>query len=255
MYTHNHHRIQALRTGKNGTPFQLKLKPQRLFTVAVATVLLATGIPAYAFDFGSMVTGALRNGTISNQDMISAFRSVAQVSFGKVPNGAAAPQDAAGKVVLYRTAGCPFCKQAADYMQQKSIPFVERDVETEPASKAEYARLGGKGVPFLVFGQKTMLGTSPAAIDQNYAEFQRSLANGTAATAAGASSAPQPGDTLIGKIPGVQVYRQPSKTADKFVQLAKADAVIYMGEERDGLYRVTTAQGEGWVDKLLVKKP
>ena len=31
--------------------------------------------------------------------------------------------------------------------------------------------------------------------------------------------------------------------------------MIYMGEEREGLYRVTTPQGEGWVDKLLVKKP
>ncbi|MBJ7312028.1 SH3 domain-containing protein [Rugamonas sp. CCM 8940] len=59
---------------------------------------------------------------------------------------------------------------------------------------------------------------------------------------------------MVGKIAGINVYAQASKSADKIMKLGKTDEVIYMGEERDGLYRVTTPQGEGWVEKLLIKK-
>ena len=224
--------------------------------MVVATTLLTTSIQVHATDWGSLLTGALRNGIVNSQDLVGAIRSVAQVSYGQVPGGTAVPQDAQGKVVLYRTAWCGYCKQAATYMQQKSIPFVERDIEADPANKADYARLGGTGpVPFIVFGSKTMLGFSAAAIDRNYADYQRTLAAGPGAPSASPSPVPQPGDTLIGKITGIPVYRQPSKAADKLIGLAKTDTMIYMGEEREGLYRVTTPQGEGWVDKLLVKKP
>lgn len=231
-------------------------KLQFLASGLVAVVLLTAAVRTHALDLGGLITGALRNGTVNTQDLAGVIRSVAQVSYGQVPSGAEAPQDVEGKVVLYKTAWCGYCKQAAAYMQKKAIPFVERDIETDPANKAEYSRLGGKGpVPFIVFGQKTMLGFSAAAIDQNYAEYQRILSARPSGGTGGPSAVLQPGDALIGKLSGVPIYRQPSKTADKLIQLAKADTVIYMGEERDGLYRVTTSQGEGWVDKLLVKKP
>lgn len=223
--------------------------------MVLAITLLTISMQVHAADWGSLLTGALRNGAVSTQDMIGAIRSVAQVSYGQVPGGAAAPQDAQGKVILYRTAWCGYCKQAAAYMQQKAIPFVERDIEADPANKAEYSRLGGKGpVPFIVFGTKTMLGFSAAAIDQNYADYQRILAAGSGVPSGTPSLSPQPGDVLIGKISGIPVYRQPGKAAEKLILLAKTDTMIYMGEEREGQYRVTTPQGEGWVDKLLVKR-
>ena len=229
---------------------------QFLATGLVGVILLTAAVKTHALDLGGLISGALRNGTVNTQDLVGVIRSVAQVSYGQVPSGAEAPQNVEGKVVLYKTAWCGYCKQAAAYMQKKAIPFVERDIETDPANKAEYTRLGGKGpVPFIVFGQKTMLGFSAAAIDQNYAEYQRIQSAQPSGGTGGPFAALQPGDALIGKLSGIPVYRQPSKAADKLSQLSKADTVIYMGEERDGLYRVTTTQGEGWVDKLLVKKP
>ena len=224
-------------------------RPPKLFTLALAAVLLANVAPARALDLGGLLTGALRSGAVSTQDMIGAIRSVSQITYGQTPSGAAVPQDAEGRVVLYKTAWCGFCKQAAAHMQQKAIPYLERDIETDPGAKAEYTRLGGQGpVPFIVFGQKTMQGFSPAEFERHYADYQRTQL-------ARPNAPPQPGDPLAGKIPGVPVYRQPSKTAEQLPPLAKTDQAIYMGEERDGLYRVTTQQGEGWVDKLLVKKP
>ena len=93
-------------------------------------------------------------------------------------------------------------------------------------------------------------------------DFQVALAAAPSAAAGQNADSPkghpdglQAGQTFVGKIPGIKVYKQPNKTAEKLLVLSKADEVIYMGEERDGLYRVTTQKGEGWVDKLLVKLP
>jgi glutaredoxin len=231
----------------------------------IALLYLVTAT-ASAQDIGNLLKGFVQ----ANQgDLVGAIKSVAEVSFGHLSGGAQSPHDAEGKVVLYKTSWCGYCKRAAAYMQQKNIPFVERDIETNSAYKAEYARLGGKGqVPYLVFGRKTLQGFGEREIDQNYAEFQRVQAVArpvaTNPSAPQAEGARQPlsggmslrsGDTLIGKIPGIRIYTEASKSAQKMLVLSKAEEVIYMGEERDGFYRVTTTQGDGWVDKLQVKKP
>ncbi len=215
------------------------------------------------FSLGAAATSAqnfsslLKNMTQA-KELAGAIKSVSDVSFGQTTRGAAPPQDAQGKVVLYRTSWCGYCKRAAAYMQQKNIPFVERDIENNPSNKAEYTRLGGKGpVPFLVFGTETMQGFSESGIDQHYAQFQHadaSVGGMQPRAPISVSVGVQSGDTLVAKIPGVNVYAEASKTASKLLTLNKADEVVYMGEEHDGLYRITSSQGEGWVDKLLVKK-
>jgi len=195
---------------------------------------------------------------VAAPDTLNAFRSVAEVIQANLPAGAKA-ENAEGKVVLYRTPCCGFCKQAAAYMLQKNVPFVERDIANNAAYKAEYKSLGGTGaVPLLVFGDQAIYGFEGAKFDKNYADFQARLAaaphgGGTGARGAGDISL-EAGQTFVGKIAGISVYTQPNKAAEKLTTLGKTDEVIYMGEEREGLYRVTTQKGEGWVDKLLVKK-
>jgi glutaredoxin len=83
-------------------------------------------------------------------------------------------QRANAKVVLYRTAWCGYCKRAAAYMQQQKIQFVERDIEVDERSHAEYQKLGGKGsIPLIQFGDKTMMGFAQEAFDQYYSEFKK----------------------------------------------------------------------------------
>lgn len=245
---------------------RIKIIHHPFHMLALLTCLGMTS--ASAQNFGGLLKGIIQAKTglqAQSGDLLDVIKSVSDVSFGQIAGGAQAPQDAAGKVILYRTSWCGYCKRAAAYMQQKNIPFVERDIETNSAYRAEYRQLGGTGpVPFIVFGRKTMLGFAPESVDQIYAEFQRAQAaannplvnspvapNQTAPAGAGFQS----GDTLIGKIPGVQVYARASKAGPKLLALCKGEEVIYMGEEREGLYRVTSSQGEGWIDKLLVKKP
>lgn len=73
--------------------------------------------------------------------------------------------------------------------------------------------------------------------------------------AASTSTEIKSGDSVVAKMDKVKVHKTADKKSAKLVQLSKSDEVIYMGEEQNGMYRVTTTEGEGWVDKLLVKKP
>ena len=203
-------------------------------------------------------------------DLMTVFRSIAEVTTGQVMPGAQVPQNTEGKVVLYRTASCGYCKQAASYMQRKQIPFVERDVEANTSYQAEYRQLGGKGVPLMVMADKTLSGFSESSFNKSYSEFQRTLSSGQGALSASnqASNRERPssagfndgsgmqsGDALVARIAGTQVYQHAAKSAPRLSVLAKAEEVIFLGEETNGMYRIASAKGEGWVDRVLMKKP
>ncbi len=62
------------------------------------------------------------------------------------------------------------------------------------------------------------------------------------------------GDALTGKIGGLKIYSQPSKTSKVVASLAKGEEVIFTGEEKNGFISVQGNDGEGWVEKILVRK-
>ena len=129
---------------------------------------------------------------------------------------------------------------------------------------------------YLVMGDTTMSGFSPSYIDQAYAAFKASqpVANPAGATTAPAAStdasarngstvsaaaaaeaaAIQAGDALVSKLKFMPIYAQPNKTASLLTNLSSTDQVIYLGEERNGLYRVGTPAGDGWADKLMLRR-
>jgi glutaredoxin len=240
------------------------MKAIQLKTVgAVSLVVLSLNhAPVYAQDWSGVVRGILQ-GKQNTNSVIGVIKSAVDVSLGQITTGAEAPSDAGGKVVLYETPWCGYCKRAADYMRKNNIAFLQRDIEANPSFRAEYTRLGGRGpVPFIVMGTKTMTGFNETQFSRNYAEFQQGqeTAKGSAegpapAVATAATTLLQPGDAITGKIAGVPVRAQPSKASNSMLTLGKGDEVIYMGEEQDGFYRVTSSKGEGWVDKLLVRRP
>jgi glutaredoxin len=52
--------------------------------------------------------------------------------------GVRTPADPRGTpVVVYGASWCNACRAAAQYMSRERIPFVERDIETDPAARAE----------------------------------------------------------------------------------------------------------------------
>lgn len=230
----------------------------RIAAAAIALFFGSASVPAGSQSLGDFLK-LIPNGT-SADNIVGAIKSLSEITMGQIESGTG-PQNADGKVIMYRTQSCPYCKKAASYMRMNNVPFVERDIERNSNYNAEFKRLGGIGVPFIVLGEKTMSGFKEGAFEQNYAEFKRASENANVANngkppASNSSSNNldiRSGDVLMGKINGVVVYAGPSKS-EKLAVVGKTDEVIYMGEERQGLYRVTTQKGEGWIDKLLVRR-
>jgi len=62
------------------------------------------------------------------------------------------------------------------------------------------------------------------------------------------------GDTVTGKIAGLRIYAQPKKTSKVVSTLARGEEVIYTGHDQGGFISVQGQDGEGWVEKVMVKK-
>ena len=62
------------------------------------------------------------------------------------------------------------------------------------------------------------------------------------------------GDTLSPKIPGIKIFELSMNTSKVLATLKRDDQVVYLGEEKNGFLKVQGADGEGWVDKNLIKK-
>ena len=86
----------------------------------------------------------------------------------------------AAPVTMYATRHCPVCIKARRWLLEQKIPFVERDIEREPAAAAELKRKGQaqgvptSGVPVFEIGGRLLPGFDQSAI--------RKLLGGTAAT-------------------------------------------------------------------------
>ena len=145
--------------------FHLRLA---LFTVACSAfpLCLADGINKWVDEngrvhFGDKVPTEYREIATSVE-----LKSINTVSVTKVPTGLSQT----GQVVLYATEWCPHCKRAKKYFGDNGIAFTERDVEKSPAAKREFKRLGGKGVPLILVGEKIMRGFSETRFQAIYNE-------------------------------------------------------------------------------------
>ena len=81
------------------------------------------------------------------------------------------PQPGAGEkqLVMYATKWCGYCKKARAYFAAKGIAYREVDIEASAANRAEHKELGGKGIPFFVYGDRKLRGFSEAGCERFYA--------------------------------------------------------------------------------------
>lgn len=198
----------------------------------------------------------------SSELMRGAIQSVTEVTIGTVATAAVTPAE--GKeVVIFGTARCGYCIRARRYMDQHGIPYDDRDVDTNALYQQQMRALGARGVPMIVMGSSKMNGFSEPAFQKMYDDYKRShgatashpVASGANDSPAGDQPALRAGETLRSKITGIKVYRQPNKSGEALATLVKNDDVVYLGDEQNGLYRVASPHGEGWVDKLLLIRP
>lgn len=77
--------------------------------------------------------------------------------------GGAAAQSA--PVVMYATSWCPYCAKARAYFKRTGTAYTEYDIEKSASARAEFKRLGGRGVPLILVGKETMSGFSERGLD------------------------------------------------------------------------------------------
>jgi glutaredoxin-like YruB-family protein len=71
-----------------------------------------------------------------------------------------------GRVELYITDWCGYCKRAVAYMKAKNIPYVAYDIEKDEAARKRFQQLGGSGVPLIMVGNRRMSGFSPETLER-----------------------------------------------------------------------------------------
>ncbi len=74
------------------------------------------------------------------------------------------------EVKMYATSWCPYCAKARAYFSRRGIAYVEVDIEKSREGRAEYDRLGARGIPVILVGPQRMNGFSEARLSQLLAE-------------------------------------------------------------------------------------
>lgn len=77
--------------------------------------------------------------------------------------------DSTAKVTVYSTPWCAFCKTEKQYLEHLGVAFISKDIEEDPAAKAELdAKLGGNftGVPVTDIGGQIITGFDRKKIDE-----------------------------------------------------------------------------------------
>ena len=77
---------------------------------------------------------------------------------------------AKAEVKMYATSWCPYCAKARAYFARRGISYVEVDIEKSREGRAEYERLGARGIPVILVGPQRMNGFSEARLSQLLAE-------------------------------------------------------------------------------------
>jgi glutaredoxin len=76
-------------------------------------------------------------------------------------------------VVMYATAWCPYCAKARAYFKRTGTAYTEHDIEKSADARAEFKRLGGRGVPLILVGNEKMAGFSELAFESAFARAER----------------------------------------------------------------------------------
>lgn len=62
------------------------------------------------------------------------------------------------KVVVYTSNTCGYCHMVKDYLNEKNVPFEERNVSTDASARKELMTQGFMGVPVIYIGDDVVQG-------------------------------------------------------------------------------------------------
>lgn len=74
----------------------------------------------------------------------------------------------AGRVTMYATSTCGYCKKARRYFRDNGIRYTEYDIDKDQEARKRWKRLGGRGVPLILVGNRKVHGFSESAFERMY---------------------------------------------------------------------------------------
>ena len=62
------------------------------------------------------------------------------------------------EVIVYHGNGCRVCHEEMEYLKHKNVPFIAKNVHTDPEARKELIALGSKTIPTTVIGNEIIVG-------------------------------------------------------------------------------------------------
>jgi glutaredoxin len=94
---------------------------------------------------------------------INTYTGTPVLSTGGRPAAKAAVRES---LVIYTTPTCGYCNAAKAHMGRRGIPYTERDITISESNEREFRQQGGRGVPLIVAGSRTLKGYSEASLEE-----------------------------------------------------------------------------------------
>lgn len=105
--------------------------------------------------------------TLDEQQLASRASSYTQAEITKLPTDSSIYRKNQ-KLIMYTTSSCGYCAQARKYFTKQRIAFKEKNIETSEKFHREFKKLGGKGVPVILWGKNKMNGFSVKKFKKMY---------------------------------------------------------------------------------------
>src|SRR5689334_9281619 len=85
------------------------------------------------------------------------------------------------QVTVYTTPTCPYCRYVKQFLNNKGVPFVEKDVASDRMAAVEMVRRSGQqGVPVTVIGDEVIVGFDQPALNQAVMKIRSQAGSATA---------------------------------------------------------------------------
>ena len=90
------------------------------------------------------------------------FFSAAMTRAAETPG--AAPSGLSGKVEIFVTSWCPYCRKLESFLKSHDIPYTRYDIEADAKGAQIFDKIGGTGVPVSRVGNEVIHGYDPERI-------------------------------------------------------------------------------------------